>query len=138
LIRIRENDCSASSKLLPPAMAGSKESHMKSQTARSAFAATNIQAERTLDMRTTIAFAAIIGVALFGSMPIANAQTGEFAGQVPSSVIRDAWQLQDQLQRARSGMPANAVDRPYPDYDSSSSVKPPGNVATTNGAKAKK
>jgi hypothetical protein len=56
-------------------------------------------------MRTKITFAAIVGFALWGSTPMAVAQTGEFAAQVPSSVIRNAWQIQDELQSARSGTP---------------------------------
>jgi hypothetical protein len=94
-----------------------------------------IQSGRTLDMRTTIAFAAIISVALLGSTLMAIAQTGEFAVQVPSSVIRDAWQLQDQLQSARSGTPAKSVDRPVRSYGETNSVKPRGSVTTAKGAK---
>ncbi len=88
-------------------------------------------------MRTKIAFAAIIGVALLGSTLMANAQTGEFAGQVPSSVIREAWQLQDQLQSARSGTPAKSVNRTVRSYGEPNSVKPRGSVITNDGAKAR-
>ena len=96
-----------------------------------------IQSGRTLDMRTKIAFAAIIGVALLGSTLMANAQTGEFAGQVPSSVICEAWQLQDQLQSARSGTPAKSVNRTVRSYGEPNSVKPRGSVITNDGAKAR-
>ena len=85
-------------------------------------------------MRARISFAALIGTVLLGSTLTAIAQTGEFAGQVPSSVIRDAWRLQDQLQRARSGVPANSVERTY---GTSYPVKPPGNVTTTNRARTR-
>jgi hypothetical protein len=88
-------------------------------------------------MRTKIAFAAIVGLALWGSTPMAIAQTGEFAGQVPSLVIRNAWQIQDELQSARSGTPAQSVDRTIPSYGEPNPVKPPVSVTTTNGAKTR-
>jgi hypothetical protein len=88
-------------------------------------------------MRTKIAFATIIGIALWGSTIMAIGQTGEFAVQVPTPVIRDAWKIQDQLQSARSGTPAKPVDRTAPSYGESNSVKPPGSVTTTNGTKTR-
>jgi hypothetical protein len=88
-------------------------------------------------MRSKIAFAAIVGLALWGSTPTTNAQTGEFAGQVPSSVIRNAWQMQDEFQNARSAAPVKSVDRTAPGYGASNSVKLPGSVTTPNGTKTK-
>jgi hypothetical protein len=86
-------------------------------------------------MRTKITFAAIVGLALWGSTPMAIAQTGEFAGQVPSSVIRNAWQIQDELQSARSGTPARSVEPTDHSYDEPNPMKQPRRVTTTNGTK---
>jgi hypothetical protein len=88
-------------------------------------------------MRTKITFAAIVGLALWGSTPTADAQTGEFAAQVPSSVIRNAWQMQDEFQSARSATPTKSVDRIAPSYGERNSVKLPGSVTTSNGTKTK-
>ena len=38
---------------------------------------------------------------------MAAAQTGEFAVQVPGPVVHDAWEIQDELQDARSGKRVN-------------------------------
>jgi hypothetical protein len=84
-------------------------------------------------MRAKIPFAATISAALLDSTPLAIAQTGEFVAHIPGSVVHDGWELQDKLQRARSGMTANSVDRRYPRYGASNYVKPPVSVTTANG-----
>lgn len=58
-------------------------------------------------MRAKILPAAITIASLFGSTLMAPAQTGEFAVQVPGPVVHDAWEIQDQLQDARSGKRVN-------------------------------
>jgi hypothetical protein len=59
---------------------------------------------------------------LFGSTLMAAAQTGEFAVQVPGPVVHDAWEIQDQLQDARSG---KRVNRSAPtDGNSNSRFRP--------------
>jgi hypothetical protein len=88
-------------------------------------------------MRATIAFAATIGVALLGSTPLAIAQTGEFVAHIPGSVVHDGWELQDKLQRARSGVPANSVDRTFRRCGASNCIKPPVSVTATNGTKTR-
>jgi hypothetical protein len=90
-------------------------------------------------MRAHLAYPAILIAFMLGSTPIATAQTGEFASQVPGAVVHAGWELQDQLQNARSGMPARSVSRTTRDYDTSNSAKPAADgVATANGTKGKR
>jgi hypothetical protein len=90
-------------------------------------------------MRPQIAHPAILIASLLGSTPVATAQTGEFAGQVPGPIIHDAWELQDQIQNARSGTPAKSVNRTTRSYDGSNSAKPvAGDVTTANRTKSER
>ena len=90
-------------------------------------------------MRAQIAHPAILIASLLGSTLMAAAQTGEFATQVPGSVVHDGWELQDRLQNARSGAPAKSVSQTARDYDRSNSAKPIADgVTTANGTKGKR
>jgi hypothetical protein len=62
-------------------------------------------------MRTYIAYSAILIASMLGSRLMATAQTGEFPLQVPGSVVHRGWEVQDQLQDARSGTPTKSVKR---------------------------
>ena len=83
-------------------------------------------------MRVRIALPAILIASPLGSSPMATAQTGEFASQVPGSVIHNAWELQDHFQNARSGTAVKSASRPAQSYDGPNSAKPaaPGLIAT--------
>jgi hypothetical protein len=88
------------------------------------------------DMRAKIAHLAILIASLLGSTLMAVAQTGEFVGQVPGPIVHDAWEIQDQLQNARSGAPARSARRTTRSYDGSNPAKPAeGGVVTINGTK---
>jgi hypothetical protein len=90
-------------------------------------------------MRAQIAFPVILFASLSGSTLTAVAQTGEFASQVPSSVMRNAWEMQDYSQRVRSGAVDRPVSPPAQSYDWSNAGKPaPGGVTTMNGTKAQR
>jgi hypothetical protein len=90
-------------------------------------------------MRVQIALPAILIASLLGSSPMATAQTGEFAGQVPGPIVHDAWEIQDQLQRARSGTDVKSVSRSARSYDGSNSAKPAAaGVITTNATKGQR
>jgi hypothetical protein len=85
-----------------------------------------------------IAPAILIASALCAT-PMALAQTGEFASQVPGAVVHAGWELQDRLQNARSGMPTGSVSRTTRDDDVSNSAKPAADgVTTANGTKRKR
>jgi hypothetical protein len=62
-------------------------------------------------MRTHMAYPALLIASLLGSTPMAIAQTGQFASPVPGAVVHNAWEIQDQLQNARSGTPAKSLSR---------------------------
>jgi hypothetical protein len=88
-------------------------------------------------MRTQIALPGILVASLLGSTLMAVAQTGEFAGQVPGPTVHDAWEIQDQLQNARSEAPARPVSRATRSNDSWNSAKSAaGEVTTVNGTKS--
>jgi hypothetical protein len=90
-------------------------------------------------MRAQIAHPAILVASLLGSTPMATAQTGEFAVQVPGPIVRDAWELQAQFQNARSGAPVKSVNRTTRSYDGRNSAKPAtGGVTTAKGAKGER
>jgi len=90
-------------------------------------------------MRAQITLPAVLIASLLGSMISAVAQTGEFASPVPGRVIHDSWELQDQLQNARSGTAAEPVNPPPRTYyygDSNSGKPVVGSTTTTkNGTK---
>jgi hypothetical protein len=86
-------------------------------------------------MRIQTALPAIMVASLLGSTLMAIAQTGEFATQVPGSVVHEGWELQDRLQDARSEKRAS---RAAQSYGNSNSVKPAAGVATRNGTKAER
>jgi hypothetical protein len=90
-------------------------------------------------MRAQITLPAILLVSLLGSTISAVAQTGEFASPVPGRVVHDGWELQDQLQNARSGMAAQPVN-PSPKatyYGASNSGKPVvGSTTSRTGTKS--
>jgi len=48
-------------------------------------------------MRAQIAYSTILIASVLGSTLMATAQTGEFALQVPSSVVHRGWEIQDQI-----------------------------------------
>jgi hypothetical protein len=91
-------------------------------------------------MRAQITLPTVLIVSLLGSMISAAAQTGEFASPVTGRVMRDGWELQDQLQAARSGIATQPVNPPprthY--YGDSNLGKPVMDGATTvrNGTKS--
>ena len=91
-------------------------------------------------MRASIAFPIILLASVPGSTLVAVAQTGEFALQVPGSVMHSAWEIQDQLQSARSGVPVRPVNPPpLRSYDWSNAAKPaPGSVRTVYGTKGER
>jgi hypothetical protein len=90
-------------------------------------------------MRARIVFPIILFASLPGSTLMAVAQTGEFATQIPGSVIHSAWEMQDQWQNLRSGLPARPVNPPLRSYGWSNSAKPaPGGVTTVNGTKGER
>jgi hypothetical protein len=90
-------------------------------------------------MRVQIALPAILITSLLGWSNIATAQTGEFASQVPGPIIHNAWEIQDQLQNARSGTAVKSVSRTARSYDGSNSAKPAAaGVITTNATKAQR
>jgi hypothetical protein len=82
-------------------------------------------------MRTYIAYSAILIASMLGSRLVATAQTGEFALPVPSSVVHRGWEVQGQLQDARSGTPTKSVSRTAGSYERSKSAKPTVDGATT-------
>jgi hypothetical protein len=88
-------------------------------------------------MRVQIALPAIlIAASLLGSSPMATAQTGEFANQVPGPIIHNAWEMQDRFQNARSGTSVKSVSRTTRSYDGSDPAKrTEGGVVTINGTK---
>ena len=87
-------------------------------------------------MRVELAYRASFIAFFLGSTPMAIAQ---IASQVPGSVVHAGWELQDQLQNARSGSPAKPVSRTNRDYDVSNSTKPAADgVTTANGTNAKR
>jgi hypothetical protein len=87
-------------------------------------------------MRAQLAYPAILTAFLLGSTSMAPAQTGEFAVQVPGSVVHDGWELQDRLQNARSGAPAKSVGPTTQSYDGSNPARPvAGSVTTVNPTK---
>jgi hypothetical protein len=88
-------------------------------------------------MRTQIAVGVILVASLLGSARIAAAQTGEFASPVPGSTMRDAWEMQDQLQRARSRASVKIDNPAAPSYGEPNAAKPQGGVTTINGAKTR-
>jgi hypothetical protein len=75
-------------------------------------------------MRVQIALPAILIASLLDSQTMATAQTGEFASQVPGSIIHDTWELQDQFQNVRSGTAVKSVSHTARSYDGSNSAKP--------------
>jgi hypothetical protein len=75
-------------------------------------------------MRTYIAYSAILIASMLGSRLMATAQTGEFPLQVPGSVVHRGWEVQDQLQDARSGTPTKSVRRTAGSYERSKSATP--------------
>jgi len=90
-------------------------------------------------MRVQIALPAIFIASLVGSSHIATAQTGEFALQVPASVVHRGWEIQDQLQDARSGTPARSVSHTAGSNEASKSAKPAAGGARSNlGTKGKR
>jgi hypothetical protein len=83
-------------------------------------------------MRVQIAYPAILTAFVLGSTLMATAQTGEFPLQVPGAIVHRGWEIQDQLQDARSGTPAKSVSRTTRSYEGSKSAKPvAGGVTTT-------
>jgi hypothetical protein len=99
----------------------------------------NLKNRKDSDMRAQIAFPVILFASLPGSTLMAVAQTGEFATQIPGSVIHNAWEMQDQWQNLRSGMPARPVSPPLRSYDEWNSAKPaPGGVTTMNRTKGER
>jgi hypothetical protein len=94
------------------------------------------------DMRTQIALQAILAASLLGSTISAVAQTGEFASPVPGRVVHDAWEMQDQLQNARSGTPGKPVSPPPVSgnyYGDLNSAKPAvGSSTIRNGTKGER
>jgi hypothetical protein len=88
-------------------------------------------------MRARIAFVVILVASLSGSARIADAQTGEFAGQVPGPIVRQAWKIQDQLQSIRSGTSVKSPSHTARSLGDPSAAKPQGSVTATNGAKTK-
>ena len=95
-------------------------------------------------MRTDLTYPAIfiapalLIVSALCATPMAMAQTGEFASQVPGAVVHAGWELQDRLQNARSGMPPNSVGSTTRD-DVSNSAKPAADgVTTASGTKRKR
>jgi cell division septation protein DedD len=72
-------------------------------------------------MRAQIAYSAILAASVLGSTLTATAQTGEFPLQVPGPIVHRGWEIQDQLQDARSGTPAEGAcaraDQPTPVAD---------------------
>jgi hypothetical protein len=91
-------------------------------------------------MRIQITLPAIlIAASLLGSSPMATAQTGEFAGQVPGPIIHNAWEMQDRFQNARSGTAVKSVSPTVRSYDGSNSAKPAAaGVITTNATKGQR
>jgi len=90
-------------------------------------------------MRVQIALPAILIASLLGSSPMATAQTGEFASQVPGSVIHNAWELQGQFQNARSGTAVRLVSRTARSNNGSNYAKPAAaGVKTTRGTKGER
>ena len=90
-------------------------------------------------MRVHLAYPAMLIGSLLGSTPMATAQTGEFASQVPGSVVHAGWELQEHLQNVRSGTSAKPVTPTARDYDGSNSAKPVADgVTTANGIKGKR
>jgi hypothetical protein len=91
-------------------------------------------------MRASIAFPIILLASVPGSTLVAVAQTGEFALQVPGSVMHSAWEIQDQWQNVRSGLPVRPVNPPpLRSYNWSNAGKPaPGSVRTVYGTKGER
>ena len=91
-------------------------------------------------MRASIAFPIILLASVPGSTLVAVAQTGEFPLQVPGSVMHSAWEIQDQWQNDRSGLPVRPVNPPpLRSYDWSNAGKPaPGSVRTVYGTKGER
>jgi hypothetical protein len=99
----------------------------------------NPEKRKDTDMRASIAFPIILLASVPGSTLVAVAQTGEFPLQIPGSVMHSAWEIQDQLQNARSGVPVRSVNPPLRSYGWSNSAKPaPGGVTTVNGTKGER
>jgi hypothetical protein len=99
----------------------------------------NLENRKDTDMRASIAFPIILLASVPGSTLVAVAQTGEFPLQIPGSVMHSAWEIQDQLQNARSGVPVRSVNPPLRSYGWSNSAKPaPGGVTTVNGTKGER
>jgi hypothetical protein len=90
-------------------------------------------------MRTQIALQCLLVTSLVSSTISAVAQTGEFASPVQGRVMRDAWDLQDQLQKERNGTPVQPAN-PFPAgpyYGDPNSVKPAvGGATIRNGKKS--
>jgi hypothetical protein len=83
-------------------------------------------------MRAQIAYPAILTAFVLGSTLTATAQTGEFPLQVPGSVVHRGWEIQDQVQDARSGTTARSASRTARSYEESRSAKPvAGGITTT-------
>jgi len=90
-------------------------------------------------MRAQIAHSTILIASVLGSTLMATAQTGEFALQVPGSVVHRGWEIQDQLQDARSGTPARSVSHTAGSNEGSKSAKPAAGGARSNlGTKGKR
>jgi hypothetical protein len=93
-------------------------------------------------MRAQIALKAILVASLLGSAISAVAQTGEFASPVQGRVMHDGWDLQDRLQNARNGTPAQPASPPPAGphyYSDPKSVKPTvGGATVGNGAKGER
>ena len=58
-------------------------------------------------MRVRIALPAILIASPLGSSPMATAQTGEFASQVPGSVIHNAWSFKTNFKMPDPELPSN-------------------------------
>jgi hypothetical protein len=87
-------------------------------------------------MRVQSSLPAILISSLLGSSHMATAQTGEFATQVPGPIVHNGWELQDQLQNARSGTAVKSVNRSSRSYDGWNSAKPAAaDGITTNATK---
>jgi hypothetical protein len=82
-------------------------------------------------MRVQIAYSAIPIASVLSSTRMATAQTGEFPLQVPGAIVHRGWEIQDQLQDARSGTPARSASRTARSYEGSRSAKPVAGGVTT-------
>jgi hypothetical protein len=85
-------------------------------------------------MRTQISFGIILVASLLASARISAAQTGEFAGQVPGPIVREAWKIQDRLQSVRSGTSVKSINRTTRSYGEPNAAKSQGSITTTNGS----